>query len=71
MALSDIVLSFGTAFVLYLAIEAPFRNIFSLMLVPHREQKPVNHTVNNNNNNNNNIPETKDEISETTCDSHL
>ncbi|KAG5894539.1 hypothetical protein JTB14_026827 [Gonioctena quinquepunctata] len=63
-ALSDVVLAFGTAFVLYLVVEAPFRNLFSLMLVPPEKSKDAknpregqeNADVNEN---------------ETTCDSHL
>ncbi|KAJ8979721.1 hypothetical protein NQ317_015545 [Molorchus minor] len=33
-ALSDICLAFATSFVLYLMIEAPFRNIFAVLLAP-------------------------------------
>ncbi|CAH1982994.1 unnamed protein product [Acanthoscelides obtectus] len=72
-ALSDIAVAFSTALVLYLAIEAPFRNIIALLLVPQKEPKPVQ--------NNNNLPaqenkETKEDVPsevscEATCDSHL
>ncbi|XP_060529431.1 nose resistant to fluoxetine protein 6-like isoform X2 [Cylas formicarius] len=55
--LSDAVLAFSTAFVLYLAVEAPFRNIFSLLFFPPKENQQVKSKEEN--------------VSETTCDSHL
>ncbi|XP_066262738.1 nose resistant to fluoxetine protein 6-like [Euwallacea similis] len=60
-AISDIVLSFGLAFLLYLAIEAPFRNIFAVLFFPPKTRKK---TIINNNNN-------EENVSEKTCDSHL
>ncbi|KAL1514037.1 hypothetical protein ABEB36_003362 [Hypothenemus hampei] len=61
LAVSDIILSFLLAFLLYLAIEAPFRNIFAILLSPSRDNKK---TIINNNNN-------EENVSEKTCDSHL
>nr|XP_023026922.1 nose resistant to fluoxetine protein 6-like [Leptinotarsa decemlineata] len=57
---SDIVLAFGTSFLLYLVIEAPFRNIFTLLMVTsdHATKK-------------NNTRQTSENVNETTCDSHL
>lgn len=57
-ALSDIVLSFIVAFILYLLIEAPFRNIFAIMFFPAK------HKEKNNN-------EKTEDVNETTVDSHL
>ncbi|KAJ8954786.1 hypothetical protein NQ318_014897 [Aromia moschata] len=61
LALSDICLSFATAFVLYLTIEAPFRNIFSLLLAPPKSLVKSAESVEQQNNS----------VSDTTCDSHL
>ncbi|CAG9862564.1 unnamed protein product [Phyllotreta striolata] len=59
-ALSDIVLAFSTALVLYLVVEAPFRNIFTLLLLPSKDkkQKPKQ-------------GEDQESVSEVTCDSKL
>ncbi|CAG9764782.1 unnamed protein product [Ceutorhynchus assimilis] len=65
-AASDIVLSFGLAFVLYLAIEAPFRNIFSVLFFPPKDNKKDKSNSSNNNNNN-----SEENLSQSTCDSHL
>ncbi|XP_050305994.1 nose resistant to fluoxetine protein 6-like [Anthonomus grandis grandis] len=65
-AISDIVLSFGLALVLYLAVEAPIRNVFSLLFFPPKGDKKKEAIANNNNNNNEG-----ETVSETTCDSHL
>lgn len=60
-ALSDMVLAFSSAFVLYLAVEAPFRNLFSLLLMPpSRDSKSKPKPV-----------EDQESVSEVTCDSHL
>ncbi|CAG9830112.1 unnamed protein product [Diabrotica balteata] len=60
-AFSDIVLAFSSAFILYLTVEAPFRNIFSLLLAPPaRDVKPKPKPV-----------EAQESVNEVTCDSHL
>ncbi|XP_056635161.1 nose resistant to fluoxetine protein 6-like isoform X1 [Diorhabda sublineata] len=60
-ALSDMVLAFSSAFVLYLAVEAPFRNLFSLLLMhPSKDSKSKPKPV-----------EDQESVSEVTCDSHL
>ncbi|CAG9820973.1 unnamed protein product [Phaedon cochleariae] len=59
-ALSDIILAFGTALILYLFVEAPFRNIFSLLLAHPRSNKHSKQKS-----------ESPENVSESTCDSHL
>ncbi|XP_050500943.1 nose resistant to fluoxetine protein 6-like [Diabrotica virgifera virgifera] len=61
-AFSDIVLAFSSAFVLYLTVEAPFRNIFSLIFAPPARNtlKPKPKPV-----------ESQESVNEVTCDSHL
>ncbi|KAJ8925875.1 hypothetical protein NQ315_009727 [Exocentrus adspersus] len=58
-ALSDICLAFGTAFILYLTIEAPFRNVFALLFSPPKEPSKSK------------SPDAEESTSEATCDSHL
>ncbi|XP_057651864.1 nose resistant to fluoxetine protein 6-like [Diorhabda carinulata] len=70
LALSDIILSFITAVVLYLLVEAPFRKVFREIMMPSKntQMKPKNNVTHNNpsaeenmiiTNNNNNVQDSR------------